>query len=68
MIFDMFGYYLLLLPVIYLLHDWLKNQSAWSRLITFNGLAYVLTGAIGACHLSGGMAIYYHSIPRCHNS
>jgi hypothetical protein len=52
MIFDMFGYYLLLLPVIYLLHDWMKNQSAWSRLITFNGLAYVLTGAIGAAILA----------------
>jgi hypothetical protein len=52
MILDMFGYYLLLLPVIYLLHDWIKTQSAWSRLITFNGLAYILVGAIGAAILA----------------
>ena len=52
MIFDMFGYYLLLLPVIYLLHDWMKDKTAWSNLVTFTGLAYVLVGAIGAAILA----------------
>ncbi len=52
MILDMFGYYLLLLPVIYLLHDWMRYKSAWSNLITFCGLAYVLIGGIGASVLA----------------
>lgn len=54
MILDMFGYYLLLLPVIYLLHDWMRTRSAWSNLITFCGLAYVLIGGIGASVLAVG--------------
>lgn len=52
MIFDMFGYYLLLLPAIYLLHDWMKQRFAFSNLITFAGLAYVLIGSIGASILA----------------
>ncbi|RXK58855.1 hypothetical protein ESA94_15820 [Lacibacter luteus] len=52
MLFDMFGYYLLLLPVIYLLHDWMKEKTAWNNLVTFCGLAYVLIGSIGASILA----------------
>lgn len=52
MIADMFGYYLLLLPVIYYLHEWMRDKTAWSSLITFCGLAYVITGAIGASILA----------------
>ena len=52
MICDMFGYYMLLLPVIYYLHDWMKDKTAWSNLITFCGLAYVLIGSIGAAILA----------------
>ncbi|MDF2188005.1 hypothetical protein [Paraflavitalea sp. CAU 1676] len=52
MIFDMFGYYLLLLPIIYLLHDWMKDRSAWANLVTFCGIAYVLIGSIGASILA----------------
>jgi hypothetical protein len=52
MIFDMFGYYLLLLPVIYLLQEWIKTRSAWSNVITFSGLAYILIGGIGAAILA----------------
>src|SRR6476620_8157282 len=48
MITDMFGYYLLLLPIIYLFHDWMKEKSAWNNLVTFCGVAYVLIGSIGA--------------------
>ena len=52
MILDMFGYYLLLLPVIYLLNDWMKERSAWSNMVTFCGIAYVLIGSIGASVLA----------------
>ncbi len=52
MILDMFGYYLLLLPSIYFLQDWLKSRSAWSSLITFSATSYVLIGAIGAAVLA----------------
>jgi hypothetical protein len=52
MIFDMFGYYMLLLPAIYRLHDWMKGRTAWSNMVTFCGLAYVLTGSIGASMLA----------------
>ena len=52
MVLDMFGYYLLLLPVIFLVNDWIKNKTAWNKLVTFNGMAYVLTGAIGASILA----------------
>lgn len=52
MILDMFGYYLLLLPVIYMMHDWMKERSVWSNIITFCGLAYVLIGSIGASILA----------------
>jgi hypothetical protein len=52
MICDMLGYYMLLLPVIYYLYDWMKDKTPWSNLITFCGLAYVLIGAIGASILA----------------
>lgn len=52
LLLDMFGYYLLLLPLIFYLHQQYKFQSSWTPLITFSGLAYVLTGAIGAAILA----------------
>lgn len=52
MICDMLGYYMLLLPVIFYLHAWLKNKTPWRNLITFCGLAYVLIGSIGASILA----------------
>ena len=52
MILDMFGYYLLLLPVIHLFHDWMKEKSAWANVVTFCGLAYILIGSIGASILA----------------
>ena len=52
LLFDMFGYYLLLLPVVFYLHERLKQQTPWADLLTFCGLAYVLIGAIGAAILS----------------
>jgi hypothetical protein len=52
MICDMLGYYMLLLPVICYLHDWMKDKTPWSNLITFCGLAYVLIGSVGASILA----------------
>ncbi len=52
LLLDMFGYYLLLLPLIFYLHQQYKFQSSWTPLITFSGLAYVLIGAIGAAILA----------------
>jgi hypothetical protein len=52
MILDMFGYYLFLLPVIFLLHRWIKDKSCWSYLVSFCGSSYVLIGALGASVLA----------------
>jgi len=48
MLLDMFGYYLLLLPAVLYLHEWLSPRTPWANLLTCCGLAYVLIGAIGA--------------------
>lgn len=52
MVLDMFGYYLFLLPVIFLFHRWIKDRTYWSHLISFCGSSYVLVGAIGAAALT----------------
>jgi hypothetical protein len=50
---DMLGYYLLLVPAIFLLHYWLKNRNPyWMGILTFCGLAYTLCGSIGASMLA----------------
>ncbi|MGC3947607.1 MAG: hypothetical protein QM762_24395 [Chryseolinea sp.] len=52
MLLDMFGYYLLLLPVMFLMHERMKSKSAWASLITFSGYGYVIIGSIGAAMLA----------------
>jgi hypothetical protein len=52
MLLDMFGYYLLLLPIIFYVHRKLETETPWAALITASGFAYVLIGAIGAAALS----------------
>lgn len=52
MLFDMIGYYLLLLPVVFYLHARLQQKTPWASLLTFCGGAYVLIGAIGAAILA----------------
>lgn len=47
-LFDMFGYYLLLLPVAFYLHEQVKQRTPWANVLTFCGLAYIFIGAIGA--------------------
>lgn len=52
LLLDMFGYYLLLLPVLFYLHRQYKYSSPWTSLFTFCGAAYILIGAIGAAILA----------------
>lgn len=52
MLLDMLGYYLLLLPVIFYLHERSMAKTPWANVFTFCGLAYVLVGAIGAAILA----------------
>lgn len=62
-IFDLFGFYLLLLPLLVYLYRLLKAESPdWITLITLSGLTYILLGAMGASILavvfSGQAAAY----------
>jgi hypothetical protein len=52
MITDIIGYYLLLLPAIFYLNDWMSDKTAWAKLLTFCGSSYVLVGSIGAAILA----------------
>lgn len=52
LIFDLAGYYLLLLPAIFYLHRQYQYHSPWVPLFSFSGIAYVFTGAIGATILA----------------
>lgn len=51
-ILDMFGYYLLLLPVVLQQHLWLRERSSWAPPITLSGVAYAIIGAVGAAVLA----------------
>lgn len=48
MITDVFGYYLLLLPLLFFIHEWLDGQAPWRNLISVCGISYIIAGAIGA--------------------
>lgn len=48
MITDVFGYYLLLLPVLFFIHEWLNGKSEWRSIFTFCGASYIFAGALGA--------------------
>ena len=52
MITDVLGYYLLLIPALFLLHDGLKEETPWQRVWTAFGGGYILVGAIGAAILA----------------
>ncbi|HEY3429321.1 MAG TPA: hypothetical protein VGK39_01510 [Cyclobacteriaceae bacterium] len=52
MLLDMFGYYLLLLPIVGYIHRKLEAKTAWASLISSTGFAYILIGAIGAAVLA----------------
>jgi hypothetical protein len=52
LIFDLFGYYLLLLPFVFYAREILSERTPWSGFFTSMGFSYVLIGAIGAAALS----------------
>lgn len=52
MLLDMFGYYLLLLPVVWYAHRKLEASTPWATLFTSAGFAYVVMGAMGAAALA----------------
>ncbi|RCR66668.1 hypothetical protein [Larkinella punicea] len=52
MICDMLGYYLLLIPTLFHLHNELKSRTPWAAVATYCGGAYILIGAIGAAILA----------------
>jgi hypothetical protein len=54
MVLDMFGYYLLLAPIVFASHRFLARLTPWAQVLTACGLAYVLIGAIGAAILAAG--------------
>jgi hypothetical protein len=56
MIFDLFGYYLLIAPAVIYVGRALRARSPlWARLFTSSLLAYVLIGAIGAAVLAAAL-------------
>lgn len=63
MITDVFGYYLLLLPVLFFMHEWLKDKTPWRNIITFGGAAYILIGAAGASILAVVWPSLLHEYP-----
>ncbi|HVZ57698.1 MAG TPA: hypothetical protein VG870_13655 [Chitinophagaceae bacterium] len=52
MLADLFGYYLLVLPLVFYVHGWLRSRTPSAPLLTFCGAAYVLLGVLGAAILS----------------
>ncbi|MBK9151396.1 MAG: hypothetical protein IPM26_10515 [Saprospiraceae bacterium] len=52
MITDIFGYYLLLLPLVFFTHAEMKDRSSWSQIYTYCGGGYILMGSTGAAILS----------------
>ncbi|HSB93458.1 MAG TPA: hypothetical protein VLC28_10085 [Flavitalea sp.] len=52
MLLDMMGYYLLLIPVLFLFHRLMEQKTAWGSMFTSLGFGYILIGAIGAAALA----------------
>lgn len=55
LIFDLFGYYLLLLPLTLALRQWTRATSLWMALATVCGVAYLMIGAMGAAGLAAAV-------------
>ncbi|MCW5898567.1 MAG: hypothetical protein KIT10_04795 [Flavobacteriales bacterium] len=51
-ILDLFGYYLLMIPLALHLHRQMRYRSPWVPLITLGGVAYALIGSAGAAVLA----------------
>ncbi|HSC86210.1 MAG TPA: hypothetical protein VLC09_03025 [Polyangiaceae bacterium] len=52
LLLDMFGFYLLLAPLVLASHRFLVGRTPWAATLTACGLAYVLIGSIGASILA----------------
>jgi hypothetical protein len=52
LVLDMFGFYLLLAPIVLASHRFLATRTSWAPTLTACGLAYVLIGAMGAAILA----------------
>ncbi|MBI1224828.1 MAG: hypothetical protein GC192_06290 [Bacteroidetes bacterium] len=50
MITDIWGYYLLFVPIVLFIYE--KMESSWRNMFAFCGIAYVVIGAIGAAILA----------------
>lgn len=63
MIADVFGFYLMLLPVLIYVYEWTKGRTPWSRVFAICGIAYILMGAVGASILSTTWPVLLDSYP-----
>lgn len=63
MITDILGYYLLLLPVLFYIHEWLNGKTEWRPVITFCGASYIFAGALGASILGAAWPILLEKYP-----
>lgn len=63
MITDVFGYYLLLLPLLFYLHEWLNGKTEWRNVFTFCGASYIFAGALGASILASAWPVLLDKFP-----
>lgn len=63
MITDILGYYLLLLPLLFYLREWMTRKTAWSDVFTFCGGAYIFAGALGAAILGATWPVLLDQYP-----
>lgn len=64
MITDILGYYLLLLPLLFFIYDWLKAQTECRNVFTFFGAAYIFAGALGAALLAASWPVLLDQFPN----
>lgn len=60
MLLDMFGYYLLLLPIVWYTYRKLEAITPWAHVITSSGFAYIVIGSIGASALAAAWPSLIH--------
>jgi len=61
----MFGYYLLLLPLVFYLHNWLKARNErFMPLCTLGGLGYIIVGSLGSVVLFSALPPLFDTYPQ----
>jgi hypothetical protein len=63
MITDIFGYYFLLLPILFFINEWLEDKTGWRHVFTFCGAAYIFAGALGASILGATWPVLLDRFP-----